>query len=268
MISFIYKLETMNIKNYFTVLFFLLVFRPFVYSQSTLITPGNGQAAITATSINSGVNIPKVTLSTLLSSPAPVTSPVEGLLVYNIGNNQAHGFYYWNGSLWTALNITISNLTATAPLNIQTNNIKINSGTAVGQLMSWDGFNWVFTNPKQPNTFTNLQPYLAVNYCIALQGVFPSRNGIDPFIGEIMLSGFNFEPRGWAFCNGQLLPISQNTALFALLGTTFGGNGQTTFALPDLRSRVPLHFGQGPGLSSYTLGQSGGVESTTINDKY
>jgi microcystin-dependent protein len=89
-----------------------------------------------------------------------------------------------------------------------------------------------------------------------------------PFLGMIITVGFNFAPRGWAFCNGQLLPIAQNTALFSLLGTTYGGNGQTTFALPDLRSRVPIHTGQGPGLSNYVLGQQGGQESIalTVNE--
>ena len=87
---------------------------------------------------------------------------------------------------------------------------------------------------------------------------------IDPFIGEIIMFGGNFAPRGWAFCNGQLLSISQNTALFALLGTTYGGNGQTTFALPDLRGRVPMHAGQGPGLADYSLGQRAGTESATL----
>ena len=76
--------------------------------------------------------------------------------------------------------------------------------------------------------------------------------------------GFTFAPRGWAFCNGQLLPISQNTALFSLLGTNYGGNGTTTFGLPDLRGRVPNHFGQGPGLSNYTQGQSAGQENVTL----
>lgn len=77
----------------------------------------------------------------------------------------------------------------------------------------------------------------------------------EPFLGEIMIFAGNFPPRGWAFCDGQLLPIVQNTALFSILGTTYGGNGQTTFALPDLRGRVPVHVGQGPGLSSVALGQ-------------
>ena len=76
--------------------------------------------------------------------------------------------------------------------------------------------------------------------------------------------GFNFAPQGWALCNGQLLPISQNTALFSLLGTFYGGNGTTTFALPNLQSSVPIHMGQGPGLSPYVLGQIGGSENVTL----
>jgi microcystin-dependent protein len=86
----------------------------------------------------------------------------------------------------------------------------------------------------------------------------------EPFIAEIMIFAGNFPPRGWAFCDGQLLPISQNTALFSLLGTTYGGNGQTTFALPDLRGRVPVHAGQGLGLSSVSLGEVGGAEVVTL----
>ncbi len=88
----------------------------------------------------------------------------------------------------------------------------------------------------------------------------------EPFIGEIRMFGFNFAPSGWAMCNGQLLPISQNTALFSLLGTFYGGNGTSDFALPDLRSRVPLHMGQGVGLSPYTLGEDAGLQTATLND--
>jgi microcystin-dependent protein len=86
----------------------------------------------------------------------------------------------------------------------------------------------------------------------------------EPFLGMVATFGFSFAPRGWAFCNGQLLSIAQNTALFSLLGTTYGGDGQTTFALPNLQSRVPLHFGQGPGLSQYDLGEVTGTESVTL----
>ena len=87
---------------------------------------------------------------------------------------------------------------------------------------------------------------------------------MDPFLGQIQAFGFNFAPRGWAMCDGQLLPISANTALFSLLGTTFGGDGRTTFALPDLRGRVAIHPGNGPGLANYRWGQRGGVESVTL----
>ena len=85
-----------------------------------------------------------------------------------------------------------------------------------------------------------------------------------PFIAGIILFGGDFAPRGWAFCNGQLLPINQNQALFSLLGTTYGGNGVTTFALPDLRGRIAIHEGQGPGLPPYTLGERAGSPETTL----
>ena len=88
--------------------------------------------------------------------------------------------------------------------------------------------------------------------------------GGQPFVGQIMMVGFNFAPAGWAFCNGQLLAISENEVLFNLIGTTYGGDGQATFALPDLRGRVPVHQGQGSGLSSYAIGQISGVESVTL----
>lgn len=85
-----------------------------------------------------------------------------------------------------------------------------------------------------------------------------------PFLGQIMMFGGNFAPLGWAFCDGSLLAIAQNDALFALIGTIYGGDGQTTFALPDLRGRVPIHQGQGPGLSSYVMGQKAGTETVTV----
>jgi microcystin-dependent protein len=86
----------------------------------------------------------------------------------------------------------------------------------------------------------------------------------DPFVAEIRIFGFNFPPKGWAFCDGQLLPLSQNTALFSLLGTTYGGDGKSTFALPDLQDSAPMHPGQGQGLSLRDLGEIGGVESVTL----
>lgn len=86
----------------------------------------------------------------------------------------------------------------------------------------------------------------------------------QPFIGEIRMVGFNFAPAGWAACNGQLLAISEYDALFALIGTTYGGDGQTTFGLPDLRGRLPLHRGSGLGLSTYLIGQKSGAESVAL----
>ncbi len=86
----------------------------------------------------------------------------------------------------------------------------------------------------------------------------------DPFVAEIRIFPFNFAPRGWAFCNGQLLPISQNTALFSLLGTTYGGDGKSNFALPNLQGSAPMHPGQGPGLSLHDLGETGGSETVTL----
>jgi microcystin-dependent protein len=88
--------------------------------------------------------------------------------------------------------------------------------------------------------------------------------GIEPFIGEVMWVGFNFCPKGWAQANGQLLPINQNQALFSLLGTQYGGNGATTFALPDLRGRTMVHVGTGPGLSNIVQGEVGGAEAQTL----
>ena len=87
---------------------------------------------------------------------------------------------------------------------------------------------------------------------------------VNPYIGEIQIVGFNFAPRGWAFCDGQLLSIAQNNALFALLGVTYGGDGRTSFALPDLRGRLPIHEGHGPGLPAYRLGEKAGAIQTTL----
>ncbi len=86
----------------------------------------------------------------------------------------------------------------------------------------------------------------------------------DPFVAEIRVYPFNFAPKGWAWCDGQLLPLSQNTALFSLLGTTYGGDGKSNFALPDLQGSAPMHPDQGPGLSLYDLGETGGSQTVTL----
>lgn len=87
---------------------------------------------------------------------------------------------------------------------------------------------------------------------------------MDPFVAEIRIFPFNFAPKGWAFCDGQILPLSQNTALFSLLGTTYGGDGKSNFALPDLQGRAPMHPGQGPGLSLHDLGEQGGSDTVSL----
>eukprot|EP01060_Flectonema_neradi_P035489 TRINITY_DN6545_c1_g1_i1.p1 TRINITY_DN6545_c1_g1~~TRINITY_DN6545_c1_g1_i1.p1 ORF type:complete len:137 (+),score=29.09 TRINITY_DN6545_c1_g1_i1:32-412(+) len=117
-----------------------------------------------------------------------------------------------------------------------------------------------------------MQPFLGLNYIIAIMGVYPSRSdreaqtlSVEGMLGEVRLFAGNFAPRSWAFCDGQLLPIAQNTALFSILGTTYGGDGVTTFALPDLRGRVPLGPRNGPGLSYRQLGQKGGEENHQLS---
>ena len=87
---------------------------------------------------------------------------------------------------------------------------------------------------------------------------------MDPFVAEIRIFPFNFPPKGWAWCDGQLMPISQNTALFSLLGTTYGGDGKSTFALPNMQGNAPMHPGQGPGLSLHDLGETGGSETVAL----
>ena len=113
---------------------------------------------------------------------------------------------------------------------------------------------------------TVMQPFLAINYIIALEGIAPqdeNSKGAGPLIGAISIFADMVLPRGWALCDGQLLPIGPNVALFSIIGTTYGGDGRSTFALPDLRGRVPVRPGSGPGLSSHRLGEKGGFESTT-----
>jgi microcystin-dependent protein len=147
--------------------------------------------------------------------------------------------------------------------------IFLTGAAEAGNLITYDGMNWIAKDILLGNTgeggpLDNMQPYQVLNYCIALQGLYPSRNFLDPFVGAIAIMGFNFAPRGWAHCDGQLLSIAQYSALFSLLGTMYGGDGRTTFGLPDLRGRVALHRGNGPGLPNYNQGQKGGSPTVSI----
>jgi microcystin-dependent protein len=107
--------------------------------------------------------------------------------------------------------------------------------------------------------------FLFLSCLFALSNAPASRAQSDPFVGQVMIVPYNFAPRGWNMCDGSLVAISQNTALFSLLGTQFGGDGRVTFALPDLRGRAPIGMGQGPGLSNYSVGESGGLEQVTLS---
>lgn len=213
-------------------------------------------------STDKGVLIPHLSPTQMTTLSNTLTSSGKGMLVTDASTGQLMG---WTGKIWA----DPANLTATTPLTVSsTNQVSINPGTAAGDLITWDGNNWITTQPAiQHFSFQvdNTQPYLALNFCIAVQGVFPARNDGDaPFVSEIGLFPFNFAPVGWAQCNGQILAISSNTALFSLLGTMYGGDGKTTFALPDLQGRAPLSQGLGPGLSTYEQGEKGGVETNTI----
>jgi microcystin-dependent protein len=163
--------------------------------------------------------------------------------------------------------------TASAPLVLEANDvIGLNPATSDGAVIAWNSGSgtWINQNLITSNTggnqsFSIRNPYQSVNCIIALFGVFPSRSQIEPFIGQISWFSGNFAPRSWALCDGQLLAINSNTALFAIIGTTYGGDGRTTMALPDMRGRVPLHAGNGPGLSDVRLGDKGGAEIRTLS---
>jgi microcystin-dependent protein len=226
-------------------------------------TTPDAQSILDVSSTSKGLLLPRLTAAEQSTLAATLTSAQLGMLVTDASSGKP---IFWTGSAWKdASGLTV---TATTPLSISSvNTVSLNPGTKTGDLITWDGTNWINMQPATQHfniTVDNRQPFLALNYCIALEGVFPSRNGISPFISEIDLYAFNFAPKGYALCNGQLLPINQNTALFALIGTSYGGNGTTTFELPNLQSRAAIHNGQGATLSNYTIGQTGGTETNNI----
>jgi len=167
------------------------------------------------------------------------------------------------------------NLNIKAPLVIINDSLQIDTaGVAAGKVLKFNGNNWAAEDvlvqvgatsglTGANRSFDIRDPFLGVYHSIALLGIYPSRS-LDPFIGQIQAFGFNFAPRGWSLCDGQLLAISSNTALFSLIGTAFGGDGRTTFGLPDLRGRTAVHVGRGPGLSNITWGQRGGRENVNL----
>jgi microcystin-dependent protein len=221
----------------------------------------NSKALLDLHSSTRALMLPRMTTATKTAFTTGMGATHKGMMLFDSSTNQIQ---IWDGAAWRGFTYT-----GTAPVNVNpaTNTVALNPGTGVGDLLSWNGANWINISSNafvKPNAL-NLQPSLSMNYCIALQGIFPSQNGNSPFIGEVVLYAFNFPPKGWAQCNGQLLPINQNQALFSLLGTTYGGNGTTSFALPDLRGRAAIHKGQGPGLNNRDLGEKAGTEVVPAN---
>lgn len=194
-----------------------------------------------------------------------IGSPATGLLVFVTDDAN---FYFFDGAAWKQFSggpdsdwvVTGNNMVTAVSGNVGIGNPNPSSkldvaGTVNGTNFTGNGNTLTFGNSS------NMQPTLAISYIICLYGTYPSQNkGIDPYIGEIAMFAGNFAPANWAFCDGSLLSIAQNTALFSLLGTIYGGDGETTFALPDLRGRVPVHHGNGPGLTNRPIGQKIGVE--------
>jgi microcystin-dependent protein len=253
-------------KSVFTPVFFLgivlLFARPLRAQTGIGTNTPDGHAMLDITSTQKGLLLPRLNATQQATLTAMLTSAQSGMLITDSASGKP---VYWTGSGWK--DASSGTIGAASPLVASsTNNISLNAGTAVGDLITWDGLNWVNMQPIQHFSVSadNRQPFLTLNYCIALVGVFPSRNSSEPFLSEIELYSFGFPPKGWAFCNGQLLPINQNSALFSLIGTFYGGNGINNFQLPNLQGRVPLHFGNGNGLSPYNLGQTGGSEQNTI----
>ena len=221
-------------------------------------------AALDISSTQKGVLFPRLTTAQQTTLASTLGPGEIGMIVIDATTGKQ---VTWTGSAWKTLAASAP-LTAAAPLSVTSNNVRLNPGTAAGDLLTWDGNIWVNKQPAVQHfslAYDNHQPFLITNYVIALNGIFPSQNdATEPFVGEIYLMGCNFAPLGFAFCNGQLLPISQNAALFNLVGTTYGGDGISTFALPDLRGRIPIHQGSSSGTSTYVIGQMGGTETKTF----
>jgi microcystin-dependent protein len=219
-------------------------------------------AVLTVSSTSKGVLIPRLNTAQQTTLAGLLTAVETGML---IADSATGTLRVWGGSSF----VSPAKLSGKAPIAVSaTNQVSINAGTKVGDLITWDGVDWVNMQPAVQHwtlEVSNLQPFLTVNYCIAMSGIFPARSDATPFVSQIQIFPFNFAPLGWAMCNGQLLAISQNTALFSLLGTTFGGNGTSNFALPNLQGAVPIGMGQGPGLSNFFEGETGGSTTTTVS---
>jgi len=227
-------------------------------------TTPDSKAVLDVTSTQKGVLFPTLNATQQTTLTGLLTAAEKGMLITDAATGNLK---FWGGTSWQ--NFTSGTaVTAKAPLSVTTNNVKINPGTAAGDLLTWDGNNWVNMQPPVQHfsqTVDNRQPWLAINFNIAEFGIFPSQNSAgDPYVGEIYMMGCNFAVQGFALCDGSLQSISSNEVLFTLIGTTYGGDGVNTFALPDLRSRVPLQMGNN-GAGNYIIGQTGGSEQKTFS---
>ena len=230
-------------------------------AQVAFTTDGSdadASAMLDVKSTDKGILVPRMTTA----ERDAIVAPATGLLIYL---TDANDFYFFDGAVWKQFSgasdgdwiINGNNMSTTANVGIGTSpNEELDGiGTVNGTNFTGDGSTLTF------GTNSNMQPSLGISYIIALVGIFPSQNkSVLPFIGEISMFAGNFAPQGWAFCNGQLLSINQNQALFSILGTTYGGDGETTFALPDLRGSAPMHHGNGIGLTPRDLGEKVGAE--------
>lgn len=230
-------------------------------------TSPNASAAVDITATNKGLLVPRYTTSAI----SAINAPAKGLLIYD---STLNNFYVYSGTAWVAVGDNLGNHTATQPIKLNGNALTNNGGNGLtvdnsgkvtlpaATISSGVGnqFDFLMNNGSGNVGFRKGYSGLGLNFIISLVGVFPSTNrtdAVDPFLGEIMLWPTpNRIPNGWALCNGQLLQVNQYQALFALIGCTYGGNCQTTFALPDLRAAIPIGVGTNPTTGkSYSLGE-------------
>lgn len=224
-------------------------------------TTPDSHAVLDISSTKKGVFFPRLTTAEQATLTGILTTAQTGMEITDATTGH---LLLWNGTAWvTPAAAAGTAITAKAPLSVSTNNLQINAGTLAGDLLTWDGNNWINMQPAVQHfsdAVDNHQPYLVINYVMAEFGIYPSQSdATQPYVGEIYMMGCNFAPVGFILCNGALLSIASNDVLFNLLGTTYGGNGTTTFAVPDLRGRVPIHQGYN-GTSVYVIGQTGGNE--------
>lgn len=252
-------------KNINKLIFGILIITSFNLAAQVAVT-GDGSnadasAMLEVKSTDKGMLIPRMSAA----ERDLIGTPASGLLVYVTDDNN---FYFFDGVSWKQFSggsdgdwvVNGNNMSSSVSGNVgigQPNpNQKLDvNGTIKGTNFTGNGNTLTFGNNS------NMQPSLAISYIIALVGIFPSQGkGTEPYLGDIGMFAGNFAPQGWAFCNGQILQINQYQALFSILGTTYGGDGEVTFALPDLRGRAPMHHGQGAGLTNRNLGVKVGTE--------